>query len=227
MKTFNGITNIKDQKFEDLKVNGVGTLERITARSIKVSGAVTMKDCSVEQTLHTNGGATLEEITVKGAVSANGGVSIETGSLGSLKSNGGVAIKGTTITGDVKANGGCSFTDVQVDGACKVNGGLSTTDAVLQDVTVSGNKAEFVGSTVRGDVVVASPHAESSGGWQWLVSAINWLNSAFSSDKPQELVLTDSTIHGGVTFEKSGGIVRLRKGSTIKGVVVGAQVIEE
>lgn len=227
MSTFNGITTIKDEQHEDIAINGVGTLERVQARNVKASGAITMNECKIEQDLHTNGAASLREVTVYGALSANGGVSITTGEFGLVKANGGCSVKGAKVAGSFKANGGCSFDDVSIGSVCNINGGLSGTKVDFYDLVVSGQRVELKQSIVRGDISITTLRASSSASWQWLASLINLFHKTFSSSKQQKLVLEDTIVEGSVTFAKPEGLVVLHGSSQIKGNISGARVLRK
>jgi hypothetical protein len=206
--TFNGSAMLSNQTFKTLTIRGSGMLDHITANTIDVKGSAIVSN-SIVETAQISGSCdarhcTITNVTIKGS--------------GNL----------LHCTFDqLNAFGSINLMNSTVNNKTIIHGKPTITDSTIHDLTANGHDIQCTSSKILGSVLI-----EKSTQSDFLWSFASWINSFFSSSptkklKQQILTLTDTIVHGDITFEQEGGLVILKGNSKIMGKVVNGAVVQK
>jgi hypothetical protein len=206
---FAGNAELVDFKTENgISISGNANLEKIEAKSLKVSGVLEFKNLKIG--LNTDDSF----MKVSGPVEGKG-----------LECNCNIEISGPVAISDVKAKsiditGPADLKDIHIEkvnitgpldifksdiGDLDVTGPLSVTKSTISKINVNATKI-IIDDALIGDIVI-TPDSDS---------------------KKQVLILKNAvTVKGNIVFEGKNGEVQMDKKSIVKGKIIGAKIVKK
>lgn len=200
---FYGAAHLTGQTYKNITIYGAGHLTYVTAASIKTNGSLHADSCTFD-TVNINGGAHLSQCTITEQITIKGGCHIKHSQIRDISVYGGLHLQDTKITGNTIVRGGTHVNH------CEIN-----------EFTGNGTKNEFKDSTVSGSMLIEKPYNNDE---SW--SFFSWIKSLFFTQtrKTQQIILTNTHVHGTISFEKEGGLVILQGSSQVHGTITNGTI---